>query len=138
MLVGKLRDRQDILRFREIVTVVAIGKYFGRCVSDPGLVHVGIDLVLRCDLAEAVGLRQVFGGVFVALVAIENAQRNIYTEAGGVIGSGAVVFALERRIRRTVGIGQLYIGVGNAHRSLGCLIVGPRRQRLLLQISQGG
>src|ERR1700723_758062 len=127
MLVGKLRDRQDILRFREIVTVVAIGKYFRRCVSDPGLVHVGIDLVLRCDLAEAVGLRQVFGGVFVALVAVEDAQGNVDTEAGGIIGSGAVVFALERRVRRAVSIGQLYIGVGNAHGRLGGLIVRPRR-----------
>ncbi len=118
------------------MAVVPVGKHFGSAVSDPCLVHVGIDLVLHGDLAELARCSEILTRVFVALIAIKNAQRDVEAKAGRVVNAGAVVIALERGIRSSIRIGQLYIGVRHAHSRLSCAVIGPCRQGPLLPISQ--
>ena len=97
MLVTELRDVENVFRFVEVVAVVAIREHSGVEVSGVRLVDVGDDLVVGGGYGKAAGLRGELGGFLVALVAVEDADRNVEVEADGVVGSCAVrkaVFAV--------------------------------------------
>ena len=118
------------------MAVVAVRKHFGRGVANPGLVDVGIDLILSGDFAEPACDRLILARVFVALVAIENAYRDGNTETSRVVGCGSLVIALDRGIRSSIGVGQLDVRICYARSRLGCPVVRPCCQRFLFQVSQ--
>jgi hypothetical protein len=94
MLIAELRDIEHILRFIEIVPVVAIRKHLGIDVANPGFVDISNNLIANCNLSEPAGLREVFAGLFVALVAIEQTQRNAEVEGDRVVRAVAVIVGL--------------------------------------------
>ena len=122
-LVGILRNGQYILCFCQIVLVVAIRQYFRSGVGNPRLINIGINLIARRDLRKTAALRQKFGRVFVALVAVEDADRNADVEAITAQSAAMVVFPFEGRVRRAVGISKLYVRICNVDSRLRGLIV---------------
>ena len=81
VLVGVLCYGQDIFRFRQVVSVVAVGQDLRRGVSNPSLIDIGVNLIAGRYLRKPAALRQILGGVFVSLVAIEDANGNANVEA---------------------------------------------------------
>ena len=116
--------------------VVAVGKHLGGGVRNPGLVYIGVDLVLCRYLAEPAGLRQIFTGVFVSLITIEDADGDGDVEAITALRAAVVVLPFQGGVGGSVGVCKFHIGIRHPYGGLGCPIIRPFRQRLLLQIRQ--
>jgi hypothetical protein len=86
---------------------------------------------------RAVGLGGVFGGLFVALVAVEDADGDVEVEADGVFGAGAVVVGLERGVGGAVGVGELDLRVGDGDGGQRGFEVGARGEGFLLEVVHG-
>ena len=134
MLITELRDVQDVLRFVEIVPVIPVREHLRVGVADPGLIDVGDDLVADSKLSEAAGLRDIFTCLLVALVTVEQTKRKVEAEGGRVVRAIAIVVGFDRWIGRAVRVGKLYVCIGNRDAEMGRMIVGPRGERLLLQV----
>ena len=106
-------------------------------VADPGLIDVGDDLVAGGGFREAGGVGLEAAGGFVALVAIEDADGNVEGEAGGAVGSKAVVFGFEGGIAGAIDDGKAGAGICCRDAEVGRGVIGAIGERGLDELILG-
>ena len=92
-------------------------------------IHVAQDADLHGQ-AAALGARHLdFRLLLLALVAVENAQRDAHAESEGVELLLALILEVQRRVGRAVGPGELVVALGLGDRRGSGLQIRPCRQR---------
>src|ERR1700750_2446791 len=83
--IAELQVVADVRGLVQVMAVVTLGEALSGVVGHPGLIDVGDDLVARGGNSEAAGLDLVAGALLFALIAIEDAQRDVEAKAEAVV-----------------------------------------------------